>query len=102
MSKTFKIVGNDISDGYHTFDELYEHRCLLFLYLVRMNADKARWKLDPGFGNWFCLYYETPSGQISYHVPMKHLHLIQPFVTQDQNYKWDGHTPEQVLQRLSL
>ncbi len=23
--KTFKIVGNDISDGYHTFDELIEY-----------------------------------------------------------------------------
>lgn len=29
--KAFKIVGNDLSDGYHTFDELYDHRCLLFL-----------------------------------------------------------------------
>ena len=24
--KIFKIVDGDMSDGYHTFDELYEHR----------------------------------------------------------------------------
>lgn len=39
MSKTFKIQNNDISDGYHTFDELYEHRVLLYLNLCLHNPD---------------------------------------------------------------
>lgn len=40
MSKKFQIEGGDISDGYHTFDELYEHRCLLFIRLCLLQPDK--------------------------------------------------------------
>lgn len=99
--KTFKIVGSDISDGYHTFDELYDHRVLLFIYIIRQSPLKAVWKYDEGFAGWFCLYYETPAGQISYHVPLKYLGLIKDIVKQDQNYKWDGHTSNDVLYRLA-
>ena len=31
MGKQFEIQDNDISDGYHTFSELYEQRALLFI-----------------------------------------------------------------------
>ena len=38
--KTFTIKNGDISDGYHTFDELYEHRIALFITLARLLIDK--------------------------------------------------------------
>jgi hypothetical protein len=98
MSKTFKIVNGDISDGYHTFDELYEHRCLLFINLCLMQPEKCAWKFD--YPGWFCLYLETPKGQISYHLPVQMLRLITA-IKKDQDYKWDGHTSQQVLERLS-
>lgn len=47
--KIFKIVDGDMSDGYHTFDELYEHRCLLFINLCLYRADEAYWR--PHFEN---------------------------------------------------
>ena len=98
MSKTFKIVDGDISDGYHTFDELYEHRCLLFLVIARACADRFYWK--PDFEGWFCLYWESPEGQISYHIPNKHLPLIQDHVERDDEHIWDKHTSKDVVARL--
>jgi len=98
--KTFKIVGNDISDGYHTFDELYEHRCLLFLNLCLLTPEKCVFKID--YGTWFCLYYETEFGQISYHLPNKYIDLIVGKIKRDDNHKWDGHDSENVITRLEL
>lgn len=98
MSKIFKIVGNDISDGYHTFDELYEHRCLLFLNLCLTNLSKSFWR--PDFEGWFCLYLETESGQISYHVPNKFKVIIENKITRDDAHIFDGHTSKDVIFRL--
>lgn len=99
MSKQFKIVGNDISDGYHTFDELYEHRCLLFLVIARACSSKCFWR--PDFDGWFVLYWESPEGQISYHIPNKHLPIVENFIDRDDDHKFDGHTSPDVIQRLS-
>ena len=101
MSKTFKIVNGDISDGYHTFDELYNHRCLLFINMcVHAKPHKTAYKIDPNYGDWFCLYLETDHGQISYHIPEKFLNLIENVIKRDDNYKWDGHHSHHVIQRL--
>ena len=102
MSKVFKIINNDISDGYHTFDELYEHRCLLFVNLALTCSRKAVYKFDPEYGDWLCLYLETDNGQISYHIPSKFLYLIEGKIRRDDSYKWDGHTSEDVISRLVL
>lgn len=101
MSKTFKIEGNDISDGYHTFDELYEHRCLLFVNLCLLKAKECAWKYDEGIADWFILYWESPRGQISYHIPLKHLSAVKEMIAQGQGHIWDGHTSKQVLERLT-
>lgn len=96
--KTFKIVGDDISDGYHTFDELYEHRCLLYLHLCLINHTLCAWR--PDYDGWFVLYFESPSGQISYHVPDKYLYLVKPLIRRDDAHVFDGHTSPTVLLRL--
>lgn len=96
--KEFKIVDGDISDGYHTFDELYQHRCLLFVNLCLLQPDAAAWKED--LDGWFLLYLETLKGQISYHIPFKYLNLIEGRIVNCPDYKWDGHTSSDVLERL--
>jgi hypothetical protein len=96
--KTFHIVNGDISDGYHTFDELYDHRCLLFINLCLATPEKSAWKKD--YEDWFCLYLETDRGQISYHCPQKYLRLIESTIKHDPEYEWDGHTSADVLKRL--
>jgi hypothetical protein len=97
--KTFQIKDNDISDGYHTFNELYDHRCLLFINLCLAAVNfRSAWKQD--YEDWFCLYLETPKGQISYHVPNKYLHLVADKIPHNSDYAWDGHTSEDVIERL--
>ena len=107
--KTFKIVDGDISDGYHTFDELYEHRCLLYLtWLVleytfyRSNRD-VRWCRDH-FPGWDLVGTNIGSYQISYHVPEKYRPILAKFFkeyTCDEMEKvFDGHTAKDVAQRL--
>lgn len=100
MSKTFKIVDGDISDGYHTFNELYDHRCWLFLNLCLTDPKKCFWK--PDFEGWFCLYWESPHGQISYHLPNKMLHWAEGAFERRDDHKWDGHKSSDVLFRLEM
>lgn len=98
MSKSFKIVNGDLSDGYHTFDELYEHRIALYLALAREAEWPAFYKLD--YEGWFCLFLETPKGQISYHIPNSYLETVKAFASVSPEHKWDGHSSEDVLERL--
>lgn len=94
----------DISDGYHTFDELYAHRQALFIalcaqmpsycYKTRVNFEGESW---PG---WFILMMEHPTvGQISYHISDEYWDVVnveeRPKVS-----AFDGHTSPDVLDRL--
>lgn len=98
MSKTFKIVGSDISDGFHTFDELYEHRVLLFINLCMKMRDFAT--IGKTDGDWFVMFLELPAGQISYHLHVKYLPLVAPHITADLTKEWDGHDSKDVIDRL--
>lgn len=97
--KTFKIVGNDISDGYHTFDELYEHRCLLFINLCLSYRDKAYWR--PHYKGWPLLGVELLVGQVTYHVPERMIPLFQDKIKLG-GPEWDGHASPDVLKRLEV
>ncbi len=96
--KTFKIVGNDISDGYHTFDELYDHRVLIYINLCLLMKDKAAWR--PDFEGWYCLYLDLNGAQISYHCPNKTLSLIEGKITRNDQMVFDGHQGSDVIYRL--
>ena len=37
----------EVSDGYHTFNELYAHRVRLFSTLMRAHPDKSWWSFNP-------------------------------------------------------
>lgn len=78
MSKTFKIVGNDMSDGYHTFDELYEHRVLLYLNLCVLMKDK-----------------------VSYHLPGGYLNFCKDIFS-EKHPEWDGHNSKMIADRLFI
>lgn len=98
--KTFKIINGDISDGYHTFDELYEHRCLLFITLALAFKSRAFWR--PHYEGWPLLGVQIapPVGQITYHIPEKFLPLFKDRI-KEGGPEWDGHTPAQVIERLN-
>lgn len=60
MKLSDKIVSGDLSDGYHTFDELYEHRVVLYLSLAKASKWPAFYRKD--YEEWFCLFLEIPNG----------------------------------------
>lgn len=89
----------EVSDGYHTFNELYEHRCLLFLALcAASDSDDCAWVADH-YPGWDCVFLWTDCGQISYHVPAKY-RAAYVHCRQEQESPWDGHTSADVIERL--
>lgn len=92
-----------ISDGYHTFDELYEHRVTLFACLANRNKKNA-WKSyfhsdGTSYEGWFIAGMTLPTGQITYHIPLRDWDRFQ-VKEFDRALAWDGHTPNDVLERL--
>lgn len=100
----------EISDGYHTFNELYEYRLLynasMFNELAKQNlydVHKSRLHSDGTvpFDNpdYFIVVAELPTGQISNHYKMKDWDLFDVPV-KDKANKYDGHSPKDVAERL--
>ena len=95
-----------ISDGYHTFDELYAHRHHLFTALMLSNPSIS-WvakKHDDGtmFDGYFIAGMNLPTGPITYHMPISMWEIFTriEFNTNEFAPKWDGHTSEDALERL--
>jgi hypothetical protein len=101
----------DISDGFHTFKELYEHRVALFLALMASNPDMSwfsRYHDDGKFPfddpEWVIAGMNLPTGQITYHLPASCWNLLwdSGATCLYSAYPWDGHTPNDVVERLNL
>ena len=86
----------EVSDGYHTFDELYDHRNLIFINLCLATPHSCAWK--EGYPGWPVLFAVFGKKQISYHVPEKFLYLFKDKIKRDENFQWDGHTSNDVLE----
>jgi len=97
---------NNISDGYHTFGELYEHRITLFIKLCSLLITKEVWrsKLHSDgtmFDGWFIMGINQAKGyQITYHLPIEKWGDTEFAETLDKAPEWDGHTPDDVLKRI--
>ena len=98
---------SDLSDGYHTFKQLYYQRMILFAALVKQNRDKA-WKSlrhedgEPCFGGgWFIVGIDTPEGSYTYHYEDKYFSLFD-CAELERGKHWDGHTEKDVTRLLSL
>lgn len=93
----------DVSDGYHTFNELYDHRTALFLALAKALNVGWRSKLHADgtiFYGWFIAGLSLPTGEISYHLPLYMWDTAHYMHTYDRAPGWDGHTPLDVVERL--
>ena len=96
---------NNISDGCHTFGELYDHRAKLFSIIcnqdfIRENAWKSRLHDDGTiFDGYFIVGINTPKGQATYHYEMKYWDYFH-IKELDKAPKWDGHTPREAIERL--
>lgn len=103
---SIKDIG-DLSDGYHTFNQLYYQRMMLFAALVKAYRDKA-WKSyrhEDGElcfgGGWFVVGIETPEGNYTYHYENKDFDLFDCKELPTAPH-WDGHTEENVTRLFSL
>ena len=124
------INENSISDGYHTFDELYEFRKMYNAALfnewgnpnttvrfrdnkefdgigshtgIRYNVHKS-WKHNDGElcfgGGWFIVSAMLPTGLISNHYKAEDWELFKIPEVDKALYEFDGHTGQDVLLRL--
>lgn len=99
----------EVSDGYHTFNQLYHQRAVLFATIVNQNKNKAwkSWKHEDGKfcfdkgGEWFIVGVDTPEGSYTYHYEKKYWDLFD-CEELDRGKHWDGHTEEDVTRLLSL
>ena len=97
------IDTNKISDGSHTFGDLYDHRAKLFSLICNSHQDKS-WKSkqhDDGsmFDNYFIVGVNTNLGQATYHYENKYWDLFNVKEV-ERAPKWDGHTPNDAIERI--
>jgi hypothetical protein len=102
----------EFSDGYHTFEELYEFRKLYNANLFNewtKRSDIEVYKSRRNFygeycfndENWFIVVAVLPNGkQISNHYEMKDWDLFKIPEYFKEKYEFDGYTPKDVLERL--
>ena len=118
MSKRFKCKINklnkaisklenkrDISDGSHTFNELYYHRALLFAQVIN-NYPEISFKAYKHFDEsiwegYFITGILTPEGYFTYHYPNELWDKFKVTILENAP-EWDGHTSEDITRLASL
>lgn len=107
------IKGDDkTTDGYHTFQELYDHRITLYIALCRLvvtrvpHVETHVWRSrlhsdGSSIPGWFVLGIGTePGRQITYHLPLERWDETRFAIELERGPAFDGHTAVDVLARL--
>lgn len=132
IRQNFKLAANDygfmgddnmqVSDGYHTMDELYEHRFALWIVICRLYAGMNECAKDYGnvpessrtpvwrsklhddgseYEGWFVLGIGKEKGKMmTYHLPNIKWDDTSFAETLERAPEFDGHTSADVLERL--
>ena len=131
-SKRDRIDANDVSDGYHTFSQLYDCRlaynAALFnewatenphqtnareghntamndtcVFKPKFNVHKSKRHNDGELcfgGGWFIVVAVLPTGQITNHYKLEDWDLFKIPETEKALVEFDGHTTDDVINRL--
>jgi hypothetical protein len=109
IQKYSNEIGN-CSDGYHTFNELYEFRKLYNAHLFnewskqdKYNTHKSLKHHDGELcfgGGWFVVVAILPTGQITNHYPIEDWDLFKIKEVESALFPFDGHTSKDVLERM--
>ena len=99
------VSRKQISDGWHTFGDLYYHRMILTLVICKQNKDRAfkskQHHDGTMFDDSFIVGLMTPEGQYTYHYNLKYWDMFDiPELNKAPEY--DGHKPEDIGRLLSL
>ena len=108
------------SDGYHSFKELYDHRAVLFISLMKMQnlyynqlglippkLCQPYWSRhhheggDPMFDRMVIVGMNLGKS-LSYHLREEWIPVLQKAGIQELDHapKWDGHSPDDVVERM--
>ena len=102
---------DDISDGYHTFEELYYQRMMLTktvalaainnfdkdtVYRSKLHSDGTMYK------DFFIVVFNTPEGNFSYHYHMMYWGVFDFLKELPNAEEFDGHTWKDVTRLQSL
>jgi len=97
----------EVSDGYHTFNELYHHRAVLFSVICN-NYKNLAWKSkqhhdpsQPMYDGMFIVGINTPNGSATYHYDIEPYWNMFDVQELDRAPEWDGHTPAEAIERIS-
>ncbi len=100
----------EISDGYHTFNELYEFRKLYNALLFNEWAKKGEYNVHKSLrhydgelcfgGGWFIVVADI-EGQISNHYKIEDWDLFQIPEEPKAIFEYDGHTSKDVIERMT-
>jgi hypothetical protein len=99
----------NISDGYHTFKELYDHRIALWMVVLSKYKDDPQAKiynrLKHNHGSFFDGYFLSllvidSNIQISYHLPLKFWQKVAGQKFDRSPIEYDGHTAQNCVDRL--
>jgi len=125
ISRLPEEIKGSVSDGYHTFDELYEFRKVYNAALFNEWAEEVgdfkfeetngftrtskytvhkSWKHHDGElcfgGGWFIVVAQLPTGQISNHYKAEDWDLFKLPEVEKALFEFDGHTGKDVVERL--
>jgi hypothetical protein len=123
LIKLLNVDTNKISDGFHTFGELYDHRIENFIALCKtIQHNRQSYPSLQKFGigrsgpliwkskthsdgsslkDWFILGIGDKEGkQITYHLPIERWNDLSFVLTLEKAPAWDGHSATDVLERL--
>lgn len=94
----------EISDGFHTFNELYHHRATLFSVICNIFYDRA-WKSKKHsdgtmYDGMFIVGINTPNGQATYHYDIDPYWDMFDVPEVELAQKWDGHTSDDAIERI--
>lgn len=97
-------ITGDTSDGYHTFNELYHHRAVLFSVICNARPDIA-WKSKKHhdgtmYDGMFIVGIDTPEGQATYHYDIEPYWRMFRVKELEFAPKWDGHTHDEAIRRI--
>ena len=108
----FGFVGknSDVSDGYHTFGEIYHFRMLYNAMIA--NEFAAQGKSDVhksyrhsdgelcfGKENYFVVVMDLPTGQVTNHYRGEYWDIFR-VPERERAAEWDGHTPAEAAERM--
>ena len=101
--------GHQLADNYHTMSELYFHRMLLFVTILKLAKEKGyelyRSKLHHDgsmFEGYFIVGVFTPEGQYAYHYNLKYWNYFNFVDEWDRAPEWDGSKADDLHRLLSL